>query len=956
MSGENRFSPYRGILTEHVTTNRRVDYFLHHLHEAYVAAAPGITAQQKFQTESLNGILPVAAFSNATFKNTLKGGDLADGLENSLSFEALMFFSDVSAHLNKVRDNQEPNASVFKAAVDNVLALGENRDINNPVSKAVLLKVISLVLGNPLTNNKGNSLPVQEVNDRHGHTLRSFKGKVTGTPSVKAKDELAESFAKLTVAGFNKGVDINAQLNGADVTRANLPQVSTFDSQEKVGLASPDQYIVGGQKLAAANSGYLILANNLANAQKTHMCGVGSTLFKVNNGTIETDMTNRTRAHECGGGAATPFIGLVPNPEALQSSINDANLISKMRISDTHSALYWEHRGLMEYSSLVEGKIGCDLKKHFVATIALAGGKRIHEAGKTAEIAYHPIKTTTNEFPSAITHITSAHFEGGHAKSCLQWTSAMAPSQQIYLVMVKSTNAQGLDDVKTASEAKWKAEGGGLLPVGSTAWGNNVNKTFQKKGIYNRAVGTNYPAEFQVPINFETLAANPTAVKNSLTALTQVVDFTHLPLANNAKLDATLSELNNFYNSKKSVTRSYSTTNCDKESTIKMFHYNIDMVISHLMRNGSVLPISGDVDDSDDYEPREWNMQNGEYVDENGVVATIKGYTDAGKYTAANNCYTLGAAPANDGPTCEKFMLNCLAGEKVAECKNFLQRSDFWEITIDEVDAMIPEMGDKILERFGFNKNDGKWESPSSWRTGLTSNTSMGGLTPAEAASIGGNVQLMGWLSMVVDKTNSMPGTVAANTSLAGQWLVRKVGLPIKSSGVNGQVVSIDSLVHHILNRRRALAVHLLSPSVPVYGMIGGGNGQNNWELLAHNARKEIYDSVGHLESIFNGLREKIKAHGKEISPADLQEIKGEFKKQRAATDKLIKYIKYMEKYAVLKELYAVNDTSGKVLSKEGMQMLVNKNKDKFNKFTNAEDNTIQILKNMRSELDRLLN
>ena len=931
MSGENRFSPYRGILTEHVTTNRRVDYFLHILHEKFVTTSSSRSSQFKLQNVSLDRMLDTAALSNRRFRNTLRGGDLAEGLEDSLSFEALMFFSDVSAHLKKVKANQEPNASVFRTAVDNVLALGETRDVNNPVSKVLLLKVIALVLGDSLTNNKGNPLPIHQLNGTNGHSLRSFKGKVTGSIDIKDVDDLARSFAALVNTVSNT---VDAKVGDAPATVSNLPQVTTFTPT--LELVPGSAAVIGGQTISER----IILANNLTDAQNVQKCS--NDLQVVGSG---ANAQNRLTIPPVGCPTTST---ITADPALLKSNINDDNLVSRMRISDTHSALYWENKGLMEYSPLVQGKIGCDLKKHYVATIALAGGKRKWNAGETAEIAQNPLKTV-DVFPSAITHITSAHFEGGHAKSSLQWTSQMEPELQIYLVMLNSTDQTHLDKVKTNSNKKWKAEGGGLLPAGDQAW--NVSQQ-QKQGLYNRADATNYPTEFAVPINFESLAdGSKKPVKDQII----IGEFISEKL-NDPNFDEKLLELKNFYNTNKSVTSSYSSNGCDKESSISLFTYNLDMVISDMMRNGSVLPISGDVDDSEDYEPRNWNMQNGEYVDEDGVVATIKGYTDAGKWTVSNNCYTLGAAPASNGKTCEDFMLNCLAGENVSECKNFLQRTDFWEISSAEVDAMIPEMGGKILDRFGFKKSGDQYESPSSWVQGLTSNTSMGGLSQAEATSIGGNTKLIGWLGMVVNKTNSMPDSVPANTSLAGQWLVRKVGLPIKSSGVNGQVVSIDSLVHHILNRRRALAVHLLSPSVPVYGMIGGGDQANNWELLAHNARKEVYDSLEHLESTFNGLREQIQAHGKEISPADLQEIKGEFKKQRAATDKLIKYIKYMEKYAVLKELYAVNDSTGKVLNKEGMQMLVNKNKEKFQKFTNAEDNTIQILRNMRSELDRLLN
>ena len=71
----------------------------------------------------------------------------------------------------------------------------------------------------------------------------------------------------------------------------------------------------------------------------------------------------------------------------------------------THPALFWEHKGLWKTPSFVKGKINCDLKKHYVATIALAGGVRkdavdvTGEEEKRATIPHLPL-FTTEEFPT----------------------------------------------------------------------------------------------------------------------------------------------------------------------------------------------------------------------------------------------------------------------------------------------------------------------------------------------------------------------------------------------------------------------------------------------------------------------------------------------------------------------------------------------------------------------------
>ena len=123
---------------------------------------------------------------------------------------------------------------------------------------------------------------------------------------------------------------------------------------------------------------------------------------------------------------------------------------------------------------------------------------------------------------------------------------------------------------------------------------------------------------------------------------------------------------------------------------------------------------------------------------------------------------------------------------------------------------------------------------------------------------------------------------------------------------------------------------------------------------MAHNARQEVYSSIDMLESTFNMMRDALKAKGKEIDPADLQEIKGHFKAQRDATRKLTKYIEYMEKFAVLLEMYGVQDPTGAVLGKDGLKLLLEKNQDKFNANVKAEDTNIEIVRKVQDLLNKL--
>ena len=132
--------------------------------------SPGNTAAVRFKGVTLRRLLGNASpFTNSTFDNTIKEGDLCTGLDNTLSFEFLMFLSDVSAHLNAVQNGNNKNKEEFIKSVTAVLGLSSDREAgpnrSNRVSKGFLLKIIKLICTDITTSN--NKLDLTNNNNKN---------------------------------------------------------------------------------------------------------------------------------------------------------------------------------------------------------------------------------------------------------------------------------------------------------------------------------------------------------------------------------------------------------------------------------------------------------------------------------------------------------------------------------------------------------------------------------------------------------------------------------------------------------------------------------------------------------------------------------------------------------------------------------------------------------------------
>ena len=128
-------------------------------------------------------------------------GELCQGLDNALSYEFLMFLSDVSAHLNAVQKGTAGNKNAFQNAITEILKLSPTvaatADRRDRVSKGFLLKFLSLICSDITTSEKGKLNLSAELDD--------YVGVCTGF-TMKPKDQWVEGFCGLfgsTATGWN---------------------------------------------------------------------------------------------------------------------------------------------------------------------------------------------------------------------------------------------------------------------------------------------------------------------------------------------------------------------------------------------------------------------------------------------------------------------------------------------------------------------------------------------------------------------------------------------------------------------------------------------------------------------------------------------------------------------------------------------------------------------------------
>ena len=332
----------------------------------------------------------------------------------------------------------------------------------------------------------------------------------------------------------------------------------------------------------------------------------------------------------------------------------------------------------------------------------------------------------------------------------------------------------------------------------------------------------------------------------------------------------------------------------------------------------------------------------------------------------------------DDNATCTQYLTDCITNNNdndIKKCKKYMIKPDYWSKVKSEIEDINPVLGKITLEKFGFklitetDENSQqllkKFESYTSWIKNLyeLSQDGSNSLESIEYENISSNVQLKGYLELLVNKINSNPSILNPNFVCKSQSVYNQNTNQFKDTRLYAYgIQSINSNRYNDTNIERVITLvknktsrfidllSLLLNKNPFHyvntgyiGMIGGGNDTDT--ILT-----EFQPSHETLHDIFNGLYKHLKSKNKTIIPGDLTAIQSELDTLRKSESKLIKLISYLEKYIDITNTYKQNDPDN-VLTVDHIVAFADKTKHTTNILTQSQTKLFNLLETIAKKL-----
>merc|ERR1711968_109367 len=323
------------------------------------------------------------------------------------------------------------------------------------------------------------------------------------------------------------------------------------------------------------------------------------------------------------------------------------------------------------------------------------------------------------------------------------------------------------------------------------------------------------------------------------------------------------------------------------------------------------------------------------YTMVNGVETAVQiGSDEAKKLKMGANCYDLGMKSGNAGEqaTCFKLIKNCLAGNDIGACKQFMKNNNYWNAVKDDIAKTNLDLARQLLESFGFpvltedNQEAGMklkvFANANQWLQHLADNKfGKAGTTFSDndIKAIAANVKLVGYLDALVAKVNRNPGVLNPDYS--------KDGPNNTSRAFAG-------------NRLSSYGITLSSVG---YVMRGGGAAVQQFEDMQNNNLLPLRLSKvveEHYEQFVNSL----KSANKDLDQKDKNDITKLIADLKVVEDKLFKAAIYTSKYQDLVSVFGQEDTKG-LITLDHLQEFVDKRNNYFTRVGKQQDALTSILK-----------
>jgi len=323
------------------------------------------------------------------------------------------------------------------------------------------------------------------------------------------------------------------------------------------------------------------------------------------------------------------------------------------------------------------------------------------------------------------------------------------------------------------------------------------------------------------------------------------------------------------------------------------------------------------------------------------------------------NCYGTSVFISDeDSEKCNDYVVKCLSGQNVKDCKEYMTASNFPKVAEDEVNKMHPDILLATLQSFGFKSEAAptddnivfnKFPSVQEWINSLSETLKDDSESTKIIEGISKNDNLKKYLQLIVNKVNANPGIANPGFTpsgiyeyvpegkqdprvehLQGVKKLNKFNSRIRKAPKTSEVNLIHDKVIEFL---KEYAVHTnMYGSLLNFGQFGGGE---KWEAEFTNVKHLPIQVAGHLNDMYESIIENLQEGGKDLDSSDQSTIKNMINELKVLENKLFKSASYTEGY---EDLLNMKQSGGGLITQENYGKFVTKRNDYFKRVSEKYD------------------
>ena len=361
-------------------------------------------------------------------------------------------------------------------------------------------------------------------------------------------------------------------------------------------------------------------------------------------------------------------------------------------------------------------------------------------------------------------------------------------------------------------------------------------------------------------------------------------------------------------------------------------------------------------------------------MDENGKEMQVDTNSEAfKKLSVGDKCFgtNLNDTAAPTDKMCADYLRDCLSGNDVTKCVDYLKNEHYWITVEKEVESMLPAMALKTLESFEFstvnihdetNKMDiKKVITVTEWLANLHKMVKSGSTLDEPAySSIAKNEKLKGYLALLVKKVNSNPAILNRGITKSDEQKrynprafdgtrLFKVGLKPRIATSSLAPSSIERLAHSLRSEQDAVRIRLMGPAI-FGGILTGGSPQI--DDLEGKISQESKQTWYLLQAHYLALVDQLKGINKDIAKQDKDKIEGLIEQLKKSEVKLLQVILMTEKYKDLLQIHGEKDHNSH-LTVDHLKQFVDQRNKYFTRVTKKQNDLISIIKSIADAVNR---